>query len=253
MGSELRTGCIKQGVPPFGRKLLESWVRHEVQTLGSTDQSNATFRVLPRQCPPRTGGSCTVPRMSAYSGVSLPDATPEAMLAAIAAVLETRTEAPLAGGDDARLPTTAERFRTSAANAVQDGFFLASLEAAYLVAAADGVDARERAALGDLVRRITGLDLDSEILAEQFATFDAAAKATSRAARLEAVAMRLGGFVEREEALGFAALVAMADHHFARKEARALIELGEAFGFSVGEVQALLDGLAAAIREALTG
>jgi tellurite resistance protein len=190
--------------------------------------------------------------MSAYSGISLPDATPAAMLAAVTAVLDSRTDSPASSTPGERHFPSAERFRASAASSSHERFFLASLEAAYLVAAADGVDDRERAALGELVRRVTGLDVDSGVLAEHFATFEAAARASSRAARLEAVTDRLNGFVEREEALGFAALVAMADQHFARKEARALIELGETFGFSVGEVQALLESLVGAIERALS-
>jgi tellurite resistance protein len=173
------------------------------------------------------------------------------MRSAIATVLGAESgDHPLSEQLCRQLPS-AQQLRASAVEDPGARFFLASLEAAYLVAAADGVDGPERAALGELVGAITGLDLQPEVLADHFATFDAAAKASSRAARVEGVAARLPDFVEREQALGFAAIVAMADQHFARKEARALIELGEAFGFSVGEVQALLDSLVGSIRQAL--
>ncbi len=187
--------------------------------------------------------------MPAFSGITLPSTTPEAMRAAVATVLEARSDtSPVADGH--HLPS-AERLRTTAQDGDSQSFFSAALEAAYLVAAADGVDDGERALLGELVHKVTGVAVHADELAEHFAQFEAAARASSRTARLEAVTARLDGFIEREEALGFAALVAMADQHFARKEARALIELGETFGFSAGEVQALLQSLVAAIEKAL--
>jgi tellurite resistance protein len=193
-----------------------------------------------------------VPDMPAFSGVALPDASPEALKSAVAAVLGARAEAvSLPDELRQRLPSV-ERLRASAEEGSDARFFLAALEMGYLVAAADGVDAREQAALGELISRVTGLALDPATLAGHFRAFDEAARSTSRTARVESITERLRDFVEREEALGFAALVAMADHHFARKEARALIELGEALGFTVGEVQVLLDSLVEAIRQALS-
>ena len=55
----------------------------------------------------------------------------------------------------------------------------------------------------------------------------------------------------REEAITFAALIAIADGKLARPEAQVLVELGEHFKFSETDVQAVLAQVVAGIKLAL--
>ncbi len=131
-------------------------------------------------------------------------------------------------------------------------YFSAMLEASYLVAAADGLAEEERTALCDLIdyttrsalkrKRLDGLfDEMAQLLADQ-----------GLEARLDAVAAELEDFMAREEALSFAALVAIADTVLAPREAATLIALGKRFDFSPGEVQAVVDVVGATLARALT-
>jgi tellurite resistance protein len=119
--------------------------------------------------------------------------------------------------------------------------FLALLESAYLVAAADGVSAEELSAMGRLIAEVTGSELDEATLLALFTDFEAALKNDGRSTRVTELAECFDDFMAREEALGFAALMAAADGCMAEPEAEALVELGGAFGFSAGEVQLVLD------------
>jgi tellurite resistance protein len=131
--------------------------------------------------------------------------------------------------------------------------FHALLEAGYLVAAADGLDDRERAALSGLIAEVTGSSLTGERLGALFAGFEQRRTAQGLESRLAQVAGAFEDFVAREEALGFAALVAIGDCTLSQKEAVALQAFGARLGFSVGEVQAVLDSVASALAGAIDG
>jgi len=125
---------------------------------------------------------------------------------------------------------------TSAEDAEAGKYFSGVVEACYLVAAADGMAEMERAAVGHLIRCATGGGLD-----EPDAIFDAYGQLLERQgleARLDAVADKLEDFMAREEAMGFAASIAVADRELARNEGVVLMALAKRFDYSQGEVQA---------------
>jgi tellurite resistance protein len=128
--------------------------------------------------------------------------------------------------------------------------FLGMLEAAYLVAATDGTSEIERAALGELIAQVTG-QADRDAVAAALARFDEEIARDGLPARMAAVAARFEDFMAREDALTFAGIIALSDGALSRKELRGLIELAEHMGYSVGEVQAILDAIAANLRQAL--
>lgn len=131
-------------------------------------------------------------------------------------------------------------------------YFLGMLEAAFLVAAIDGgVSEAERAALGDLIAQVTNDPDGAKGLSALFDRFGADLTREGMPERLRAVAAHFEDFMAREEALSFATLIALADGSISRKEARGLIELAEHLGYSVGEVQALLDSIATSLKQEL--
>ncbi len=131
-------------------------------------------------------------------------------------------------------------------------YFGAIVEACYLVAVSDGFAAEERGAVADLIGFATGdvfnrerakgiFDAYAELLAEQ-----------GLEARLDAVASRLDDFVAREEAMSFAAPIAVADRELADKEAVMLMALAKRLEFSQGEVQAVVEQVALALSSRIT-
>lgn len=131
---------------------------------------------------------------------------------------------------------------TSAEDAEAGKYFSAVVEACYLVAAADGMAQVERGAVAHLIKCATGGGLD-----EPDSIFDAYSQLLERQgleARLDAVADKLEDFMAREEAMGFAASIAVADRELARTEGVVLMALAKRFDYSQGEVQAAVDQVA---------
>ncbi len=126
------------------------------------------------------------------------------------------------------------------------------IEASYLVAAADGLVEAEQDALSDLIAHTTGSAVDVETLQEMFARFDEMLKEHGLEGRLQAIASSFDDFMAREEAMSFAALIAISDGELAPAEEVALIALGARLDFSTGEVQAILNQVAAALSRALS-
>jgi tellurite resistance protein len=180
--------------------------------------------------------------------VELPAATPVVLEAAVAAVLTGAAES-------AALPA-ASRLRAgaeAAAAARSDGEaarFQAMLELAYLAASADGLDAREREALARLIELATGAAVDRATLHTHFADLDAAVAMLGRRERLARAAAELGDD-SATEALGFAALVAMADGRLHAPELAVLVELGGCLGQSPAQVRAVVDLVAASVEKKL--
>ncbi len=129
--------------------------------------------------------------------------------------------------------------------------FGAMLEICYLVAAADGLAEEERTALCDLIDYTTRSALKRARLDALFDEMAQLLADQGLEARLDAAAAKLDDFMVREEALSFAALVAIADSVLAPKEAATLIALGKRFDFSVGEVQAVVDVVATTLQRAM--
>jgi tellurite resistance protein len=129
--------------------------------------------------------------------------------------------------------------------------FLALLECTYLVAAADSITAEELGGLCTMIEVVTGAELSPAELQAYFREFRAGLLEQGRAGRVRAIASTLGDFVARQEALHLAVLFAVADGTLARKETRILIEVAEAFGHSIAELQVVLDEVGSLLGEAL--
>jgi len=182
--------------------------------------------------------------------VELPAVPPAQLAAAVRAMLGE-------GGEMAPLPSAA-RLAADAAAAVADGGdaegarrFQALIELGYLAASADGLDPAERDALATLIERLTGDAVDHATLERHLADLDAAAAMLGRHERLARVAADLGDGDRRDEALGFAALVAMADGRLCDTELAVLDELGGCFGLATAEVRAIVDRVADAVARAV--
>jgi len=181
--------------------------------------------------------------------VELPAAAPALLEAAVGAVLTGSR-----GG--ATLPA-AERLRVGAAATVaargddEARAFQALVELAYLAASADGLDAREREALARLLEYATGSAVDRATLHLHFADLDAAVAMLGRRERLTRAAADLGDGDAGIEALGFAALVAMADGRLYQAEYAVLLELGACLGQSPEQVQAIVGLVAASVEKNL--
>jgi tellurite resistance protein len=164
--------------------------------------------------------------------------------------------APVVSG---RLPNTArlihgaeESLKEHTYNPPPDAeYFQSLLELGYLVASADGLAPEERAALAKLVEHATGSVVEHAALQRHFDDLDACSEALGRRERLGRVAANFEDLSAREEAISFAALIAIADGKLARPEAEVLIELGEHFSFSQMDVKAVLGQVVAGIKLAL--
>jgi tellurite resistance protein len=176
--------------------------------------------------------------------VELPAVAPERFAVAVRAMLGE-------GGEMAPLPSSARL--AAAASGDTDGSrrFQALVELGYLAASADGLDPAERDALATLIERLTGSAVDHDTLDQHLQDLDAAAAMLGRHQRLARVAADLGEGDRRDEALGFAALIAMADGRLHRDELAVLDELGGCFGLAAAEVRAIVDRVADAVARAL--
>ncbi|MCS6902212.1 MAG: tellurite resistance TerB family protein [Myxococcales bacterium] len=113
----------------------------------------------------------------------------------------------------------------------------ALLEAAFLVAAADGELTREEIGeLADLIAQMTGQMVSPRELADSLIAYSEQLEQTGRAARIEALASACTDVGERRQILGFAALVALCDQEIAPAELFVLHSLGRAFRLHVLEV-----------------
>jgi tellurite resistance protein len=183
--------------------------------------------------------------------IELPAAPPAQLAAAVRAILSQGTrEVPL---------PSAERLEADASAAVADRpvdpdgvrRFHALVELGYLAASADGLDPAEREALATILERLTGAVVDHATIDRHLRDLDAAAAMLGRHERLARVAADLGAGDQRDEALGFAALIAMADGRLHEGEMEVLLELGACFALPQKEVRNIVDRVAAAVGSAL--
>jgi tellurite resistance protein len=177
-------------------------------------------------------------------GLSTVDLTrwdPSRLRGAVVALMEG-APAALAG----HLPSVAH-LKTGAAATLSEGdtgsatYFQSMLELAYLVASADGFADEERHALAELLSKLTGSAVATDVLELHLRDLDDACELLGRRERLRRAAEDFGDGPSRSEALGFAALVAIADGKLAEPEAGALSELGRFFDMSADEVAAVVD------------
>jgi tellurite resistance protein len=185
----------------------------------------------------------------------LPEVPPERLRAAVRSVLAEAAPAPVPRG---HLPSSTS-MRTGAEETIKEGpsdrraaeYFQSLLELGYLVASADGLAEAERDALADLVEHATGHVVPHVDLRRHFTVLDQACEALGRHERIGRLASNFEDARAREEALSFAALVAISDGHLGLPEARALLELGECLRFTDREVEEVLGDVVASVREAL--
>jgi tellurite resistance protein len=123
----------------------------------------------------------------------------------------------------------------------ESAYFQSMLELGYLVASADGFAEEERHALAELLSRVTGSAVEIDVLELHLKDLDDACAMLGRRERLRRAAEDFGDGPTRHEALGFAALVAIADGMLAEPEAGALSELGGFFGMSADEIASTVD------------
>jgi tellurite resistance protein len=120
----------------------------------------------------------------------------------------------------------------------------ALLEAAFLVAAADGQLAREEVGeLADLISQMTSQAVSPGELADSIAAYSAQLEQSGRGAMIDALAASCSDGEVRRQVLGFAALVALCDRDLAPSELFVLHSLGKAFGLPAAEVNAIVRSL----------
>ena len=155
--------------------------------------------------------------------LELPDVGSEVLREAVRTALEQQSSdiaAPSVGPRSlsGRLPTTDQLKAGAEASVAEEGedaaaaqYFQSLLELGYLVASADGLADEEREALADLVEHATGSAVEHDVLTRHFTNLDAAAEMLGRRERMGRIAANFDDFMAREEAMSFAALVAVAD------------------------------------------
>lgn len=171
-----------------------------------------------------------------------------------AAIREILTGAPDALGS--RLPS-ADSLKQGAEAVTHDQpgtaavHFQSLLEIGYLVASADGFAEAERHALATLLEAVLGRAVSQDDLELHFKDLDDAVEMLGRRERLRRAAEDFEDSLSRSEALGFAALVAVADGQLAGPEASALDELGSFLGLEPAEIQAAVDRVVGDIQSRL--
>lgn len=174
--------------------------------------------------------------------------------------LSSGVEAAIRGATDApaalRLPSSARL--AQGAKATLDGtyeetsaYFQSILEIAWLVASADGFADQERRALALLLENVTGRAVSHDVLELHFQDLALGCEMLGRRERLRRAAEDFADGASRTEALGFAAIVALADGKLAGPEYDALVELGGFLGFSPDEVSSVVDGAVDRLRAEL--
>ena len=130
-----------------------------------------------------------------------------------------------------------------------EAFLSVLVEAAYLIAAADGVVSEtERQTLAETISAIVGGDLPPEELLAMLVAFADALNTDGLDQRLEVMAEALADVEARETAVSFASLVALCDREFDARERVMLLKIGAAFGFDEARVGVLLEHVASGLR-----
>lgn len=170
--------------------------------------------------------------------VAFPDVDPERLLEALCAAVT---------GDGPR----AVRLRTSASQCLVDEpsdvaaarWFQSLVELAYLVASADGFSDHERESLAHLIERATGRTVDHELLVLHLRELEVQTEVLGRHERFARAAAEVRDQPSVDDALAFAALVAMADGTMAKPEKDALLELARHLEIDPLQVESLIEVL----------
>ena len=185
--------------------------------------------------------------------VRLPASAPDRLAAALQAVLR---QAKPAGGS--ALPTVdslrqgaEQTLRAETKDSKAAGAFQSLLELGYIVASADGLADSEREALAKLLELATGSAIDHDTMTLHFRDLDASVEMLGRRERLRRVTAGLADLAATNEAVGFAALVALADGELGAPEMQALLELGDGLGLPAADVRSVVDDVVARVRKEL--
>jgi tellurite resistance protein len=134
--------------------------------------------------------------------------------------------------------------------ATPDVFLSVLVEAAYLLASADGVvSAPERQTLVSTIAHVLGGELPPEELVAMIDAFAEALTQDGRDRRLAAMGHALPDPPARRAVVAFAALIALCDREFVSEEREMLDLLGATFGLDQAAVRAILNEVA----DSLTG
>jgi tellurite resistance protein len=128
-------------------------------------------------------------------------------------------------------------------------FYSALVEAAFLVAAADGeLSPEEAGTFAETIGYVSGEALAPEEFMELIDTFAAARAQDGVEVRMKAMAASIPDRLARREVLCFAALIALCDHELVAQEEQLITELGKVFGMKPEEVSALVQKVAASLE-----
>ena len=150
-----------------------------------------------------------------------------------------------------------EQFRAGAEATRRDSdeteskHFQSILELGYLVASADGFAPQERQALAALLEQATGAAVNRGELEIHLKDLEDGCAMLGRRERLRRAAADFDDQLGRKEAIGFTALVAVADGTLADAELEALRELGSCFEFGKEAVDEIVMTIARDIDRAL--
>lgn len=139
---------------------------------------------------------------------------------------------------------SAEVLSARSGSTSHDAYHAGLLEAAFLVAAADGQLSKEEVgSLVDVVSQIGEGATPSE-LAGMVYDFSVALEKEGRTTRVAAIAAHVTDAAARKEIIGFAALVALCDGELAPSELFVLHTMGRAFGLDAATVGGVVRGVA---------
>jgi tellurite resistance protein len=150
-----------------------------------------------------------------------------------------------------------EQFRAGAeairrdSDEAESKYFQSILELGYLVASADGFAPQERQALAALLEQATGAAVNRGELEVHLKDLEDGCAMLGRRERLRRAAADFDDQLGRREAIGFTALVAVADGMLADAELEALRELGSCFEFGMEAVDEIVMAIARDIDRAL--
>ena len=123
-------------------------------------------------------------------------------------------------------------------------WFQSLVELGWLVASADGFDPAERAAMASLLATVTGKAVDEKLLEQHLGELAEQVDIMGRSQRLARAAAELADQSSGDDALAFAALVAMADGRLEPIELDALIAIGSYLSIGGEQVRSLVAALA---------
>ncbi|MBZ0231066.1 MAG: hypothetical protein K8M05_01840 [Deltaproteobacteria bacterium] len=123
-------------------------------------------------------------------------------------------------------------------------WFQSLVELGWLVASADGFAPAERASMAALLATVTGKAVDEPVLEQHLGELAQQVDIMGRSQRLARAAAELADQSAGDDALAFAALVAMADGRLEQIELDALVALGSYVSIDAARVRALVTALA---------